>query len=75
MGCCAVEKRSTKLLSDGFGELVIWSDDDVLVVPRDIEGGYSRNNQDAVCISFALDSMNIVGRTILQQREIEQGFF
>jgi hypothetical protein len=54
---------------------VIRSDDDVLVVPRDVEDGYARHNQDAACISFALKGMNIAGRTILQQREIEQGFF
>lgn len=53
MGRCAVKKRPPKLLSDWFGEVVIWSDNDILVVPRDIEDSDSRNDKNAVYISYA----------------------
>jgi hypothetical protein len=32
---------------------MIWPDDNVLVVPRDVEDGDSRNDKNAVYISFA----------------------
>lgn len=43
----AVEEGFAELLCDGLGEVVVWLDDDVLVVPRDVEDADARYEGDA----------------------------
>jgi hypothetical protein len=48
----AVEESFAQLLCDGFGEVVVWLDDDILVVPRDVEGADAGDEGDAGRVSW-----------------------
>lgn len=47
IGAFGVEDGAAEFLGDGLGEVMVWFYNDVLVVPRDVDDGEARDEEDA----------------------------
>jgi len=69
----AVEEGAAELLCDGFGEVVVGPDDNILVIPRDVDDKNSGYNKYTAGVNLVLRCWLARHRTIRLQKETTRG--